>query len=78
MVPKNCDYELPAAQSDSTLRQGPVNKVTHAINVQTNVDVLEGRIDEMQARNVMAEGDQRAKVDRENSTLLWKQKINKC
>ncbi|KAF7067886.1 hypothetical protein CFC21_073714 [Triticum aestivum] len=70
MVPKNCDYELPAAQSDSTLRQGPVNKVTHAINVQTNVDVLEGRIDEMQARNVMAEGDQRAKVDRQNSTVF--------
>ncbi|VAI37209.1 unnamed protein product [Triticum turgidum subsp. durum] len=51
--------------SDITLRQGPVN-VTHV----TNVDVLDGYIDEMQTRNVMEEGDQRAKVDRENSTLL--------
>ncbi|XP_037436319.1 uncharacterized protein LOC119303304 [Triticum dicoccoides] len=66
MVQNNSDYELPTVQSDITLRQGPV-KVTHATNVQTNVDVLEECIDEMQTRNVMAEGDQRAKVDRENS-----------
>ncbi|KAM3278401.1 hypothetical protein ACQJBY_045956 [Aegilops geniculata] len=69
MVQKNCDYELPTVQSDSTIRQGPV-KVTRAINVQTNVDVLEGCTDEMQTRNVTEGGDPRAKMDRENSTLL--------
>ncbi|KAM3260559.1 hypothetical protein ACQJBY_051687 [Aegilops geniculata] len=69
MVQKNCNYELPAVQSDSTLRQGP-DKVTHVINFQTNVDVLEGCIDEMQTHNVMEEGDQRAKVDRENSAVF--------
>nr|XP_020197482.1 uncharacterized protein LOC109783281 [Aegilops tauschii subsp. strangulata] len=47
MVQKNCNYELPAVQSDSTLRQEPDK-----------------------TRDVMEEGDQRAKVDRENSAVF--------
>ncbi|KAE8771788.1 hypothetical protein D1007_56293 [Hordeum vulgare] len=69
MVQKNCDYELPTVPSDGTLRQVPV-KVAHVIHVQTNVDVLEGCIDEVQTRNVMQESDQGAKVDRENPTAF--------
>ncbi|XP_051185273.1 uncharacterized protein [Lolium perenne] len=69
MAGNNCDYELATVQSDTTLRRGP-DGVTRVINVKTNVDVLEASIDEIQPYNVTKEQDQRAKVDRKNSTVL--------
>jgi hypothetical protein len=74
MVGNNCDYELATVQSETTLRQG-TDGVTHVVNVKTNVDVLEASIDEMQTDNVTKEQDQRAKVDRKNSTVLEGTKI---
>jgi hypothetical protein len=74
MVGNNCDYELATVQSETTLRQG-TDGVTHVVNVKTNVDVVEASIDEMQTDNVTKEQDQRAKVDRKNSTVLEGTKI---